>query len=142
MWTMDEDVDDEVAPPVAATRLDEIEDGKEEVLTYNDTAYSNLFADQKVEDIKKIGGSSINSFPFFKDSKGNKITRSTSLTSSIFTNLHTTTDLSTGISMNGQPITRIQSEQIINTSETPKPTTSHSIMDVFKICAIKSPNQS
>ncbi len=27
---MDEDVDDEVAPPVAATRLDEIEDGKEE----------------------------------------------------------------------------------------------------------------
>ena len=50
-----------------------LEDGKEEVLTYNDAAYSNLFADQKVEDIKKIGGSSINSFPFFKDSKGNKI---------------------------------------------------------------------
>jgi hypothetical protein len=50
-----------------------LEDGREEILTYNDAAYSDLFANQKVEDIKNIGKSSINSFPFFKDSKGNKI---------------------------------------------------------------------
>jgi len=50
-----------------------LEDGREEILTYNDNSYSNLFANQKVEDIKKLGGSSINSFPFFKDSKGNKL---------------------------------------------------------------------
>jgi len=50
-----------------------LEDGKEEVLTYTDEDYSDLFSNQKVEDIKRIGGSSINSFPFFKDSKGNKI---------------------------------------------------------------------
>jgi len=50
-----------------------LEDGREEILTYNNTTYSNLFANQKVEDIKKIGGFSINSFPFFKDSEGNKL---------------------------------------------------------------------
>ena len=50
-----------------------LEDGREEVLTYNDDTYSDLFANQKIEDIKKIGGASINSFPFFKDSKGNKL---------------------------------------------------------------------
>jgi len=50
-----------------------LEDGREEVLTYTDDSYGDLFANQKVEDIKRIGGSSINSFPFFKDSQGNKI---------------------------------------------------------------------
>ena len=50
-----------------------LEDGREEVLTYNDDTYSDLFANQKIEDIKKIGGASINSFQFFKDSKGNKL---------------------------------------------------------------------
>jgi hypothetical protein len=50
-----------------------LENGKEEVLMYTDEDYSDLFSNQKVEDIKRIGGSSINSFPFFKDSKGNKI---------------------------------------------------------------------
>ena len=50
-----------------------LENGKEEVLTYTDAAYSDLFANQKVEDIKRIGGASINSFPFFQDSQGNKI---------------------------------------------------------------------
>jgi hypothetical protein len=50
-----------------------LENGKEEVLTYTDAAYSDLFANQKIEDIKRIGGASINSFPFFQDSQGNKI---------------------------------------------------------------------
>jgi hypothetical protein len=50
-----------------------LEDGKEEVLTYTDDSYSDLFANQKVEDIKRIGGTSINSFPFFKDSQNNEI---------------------------------------------------------------------
>jgi len=50
-----------------------LEDGREEVLTYTDDSYGDLFANQKVEDIKRIGGTSINSFPFFKDSQGNKI---------------------------------------------------------------------
>jgi len=50
-----------------------LEDGREEVLTYTDDSYGDLFANQKVEDIKRIGGTSINSFPFFKDSQGNEI---------------------------------------------------------------------
>ena len=37
-----------------------LESGKEEVLTYTDDSYSDLFANQKVEDIKRIGGASIN----------------------------------------------------------------------------------
>ena len=50
-----------------------LKNGDEEVLTYTDKTYSDLFSNQKIEDIKKIGGSSINSFPFFKDSQGNNI---------------------------------------------------------------------
>jgi hypothetical protein len=50
-----------------------LEDGREEVLTYTDEDYSDLFANQKVDDIRRIGGSSINSFPFFKDSQGNNV---------------------------------------------------------------------
>jgi hypothetical protein len=50
-----------------------LEDGKEEVLTYTDDSYGDLFANQKVEDIKRIGGTSINAFPFFKDSQGNNV---------------------------------------------------------------------
>ena len=50
-----------------------LEDGREEVLTYTDDSYGDLFANQRVEDIKRIGGTSINSFPFFKDSQGNEI---------------------------------------------------------------------
>jgi len=50
-----------------------LEDGREEVLTYTDDSYGDLFANQRVEDIKRIGGTSINSFPFFKDLQGNEI---------------------------------------------------------------------
>jgi len=50
-----------------------LENGSEEVLTYFDKDYSDLFTNQKIEDIRKIGGSSINTFPFFKDSQGNNI---------------------------------------------------------------------
>ncbi len=50
-----------------------LEDGREEVLTYADEDYSISFANQNIEDIRRIGGSSINTFPFFKDSQGNNI---------------------------------------------------------------------
>jgi len=45
----------------------------EEKLQYTDESYSELFANQKVEDIKKIGGTRINKFPFFKTSSGKEI---------------------------------------------------------------------
>ena len=48
-----------------------LEDGREEVLTYTDNSYSDLFANQKVEDIKNVLGSRTNQFPLFKDSEGN-----------------------------------------------------------------------
>jgi len=50
-----------------------LENGNEEVLTYIDDSYSDLFANQKVKDIKNIIGNRTNTFPLFKDSKGNKL---------------------------------------------------------------------
>tara|TARA_R110001592_G_scaffold27119_1_gene100785 strand:+ start:22 stop:1182 length:1161 start_codon:yes stop_codon:yes gene_type:complete len=50
-----------------------LEDGNEEVLSFSDPSYADLFQDQKVEDIRTVGGRSINNFQFFKDSKGNSI---------------------------------------------------------------------
>ena len=50
-----------------------LEDGREEVLTYIDDSYSDLFANQKVADIKNIIGNRTNTFPLFKDSQGNKL---------------------------------------------------------------------
>jgi len=49
-----------------------LEDGREEVLTYTDNSYSDLFANQKVEDIKNVIGNRTNTFPLFKDSQGNE----------------------------------------------------------------------
>ena len=50
-----------------------LEDGREEILTYIDDSYSDLFANQKVADIKNIIGNRTNTFPLFKDSQGNKL---------------------------------------------------------------------
>ena len=50
-----------------------LEDGREEVLTYIDNSYSDLFANQKVADIKSKLGSKTNTTPLFIDSQGNKI---------------------------------------------------------------------
>ena len=50
-----------------------LEDGREEILTYIDNSYSDLFANQKVADIKNIIGNRTNTFPLFKDSQGNKL---------------------------------------------------------------------
>ena len=50
-----------------------LEDGNQEILTFVDPTYADLFANQKVDDIRNIGGKSINNFKFFKDSKGNLI---------------------------------------------------------------------
>jgi hypothetical protein len=51
-----------------------LENGNEEVLTFADTSYADLFTTQKVKDIKNIIGNKTNTFPLFKDSKGNNIT--------------------------------------------------------------------
>jgi hypothetical protein len=50
-----------------------LENGSEEVLTYVDDSYSDLFANQKVKDIKDVVGTRTNQFPLFKDSKGNEL---------------------------------------------------------------------
>ena len=46
-----------------------LEDGREEILTYIDDSYSDLFANQKVVDIKSKLGSKTNTTPLFKDSQ-------------------------------------------------------------------------
>ena len=51
----------------------DLEDGTKDILTFAKDSYYDLFANQKVDDIKKIGGSSINKFPFFKNSDGKDI---------------------------------------------------------------------
>ena len=50
-----------------------LEDGREEVLTYINDSYSDLFANQKVADIKNKLGSKTNTTPLFIDSQGNEI---------------------------------------------------------------------
>jgi hypothetical protein len=48
-------------------------DGSQSTLTYADDSYAPLFYNMEVDAIRKIGGSSINHFPFFKDSEGNDV---------------------------------------------------------------------
>jgi hypothetical protein len=48
-------------------------DGSQSVLTYADNSYAPLFYNMEVEAIKKIGGTRINNFPFFKDQEGNDV---------------------------------------------------------------------
>ena len=50
-----------------------LENGNLEVLTFTDPSYADLFTNQKVDDIRNVGGKSINNFHFFKDEKGNLI---------------------------------------------------------------------
>lgn len=50
-----------------------LEDNTEVPLQYADNSYSKLFADQKINDIKRIGGNRINQFPFFKTPTGKEI---------------------------------------------------------------------
>ena len=51
----------------------ELQNGQKELLTYNDKKYSGLFAQQKVEELRQIGGIKINQFPFFKTKTGQPI---------------------------------------------------------------------
>lgn len=51
----------------------EFKDGSQSVLTYADDSYAPLFHSMEVEAIKKIGGTRINQFPFFKDQDGNDV---------------------------------------------------------------------
>jgi hypothetical protein len=48
-------------------------DGSQSALTYTDDSYAPLFHSMEVDAIKKIGGSRINHFPFFKDQEGNDV---------------------------------------------------------------------
>jgi len=48
-------------------------DGSQSTLTYADDSYAPLFYSMEVDAIKKIGGSRINQFPFFKDQEGNDV---------------------------------------------------------------------
>ena len=50
-----------------------LEDGTETTLQYTDNSYSELFANQKIDDIKKAGGNRINQFTFFKTPSGKEI---------------------------------------------------------------------
>ena len=50
-----------------------LEDGNVEILTFADPSYADLFTNQKVDDLRDIGGKFINTFEFFKDEKGNPI---------------------------------------------------------------------
>lgn len=51
----------------------EFVDGSQSTLTYADDSYAPLFHGMEVEAIKKIGGTRINQFPFFKDQEGNDV---------------------------------------------------------------------
>ena len=62
-----------IATKVAEKTPFTLEDGNEEVLSFKDPSYADLFQNQKAEDIRNVGGRSINNFQFFKDSKGNGI---------------------------------------------------------------------
>jgi hypothetical protein len=48
----------------------ELQNGQKEVLSYNNNSYGDLFKNQKVDELRQIGGSRINRFPFFKTKKG------------------------------------------------------------------------
>ena len=50
-----------------------LEDGTEVPLQYTDNSYSELFTNQKIDNIKKIGGNRINQFTFFKTPSGKEI---------------------------------------------------------------------
>lgn len=51
----------------------QFKDGSQSVLTYADDSYAPLFHSMEVDAIKKIGGTRINQFPFFKDQDGNDV---------------------------------------------------------------------
>jgi hypothetical protein len=51
----------------------EFKDGSQSILTYADDSYAALFHSMEVDAIKKIGGTRINQFPFFKDEEGNDV---------------------------------------------------------------------
>ena len=62
-----------IADKISKCKPFKLENGSEDVLTFDKDSYADLFINQKVNDIKIIGGKSINKFPFFKDSKNNNI---------------------------------------------------------------------
>lgn len=51
----------------------EIEGGVPQKLSYANEEYSKMFADQDVNEVKRIGGFKINQFPFFKTENGKEI---------------------------------------------------------------------
>lgn len=51
----------------------ELQNGKKELLTYKDPKHSKFFAQQNVEELRKIGGSRINQYPFFITKQGQPV---------------------------------------------------------------------
>ena len=62
-----------IANKRANGELFKLENGSEDVLTFDKDSYAALFKAQNINDIKIIGGKNINKFPFFRDSKNNNI---------------------------------------------------------------------
>ena len=62
-----------IADKIASKNPFTLENGNVEVLTFADPSYADLFTNQKVDDLRDIGGKFINNFNFFKDEKGNPI---------------------------------------------------------------------
>ena len=58
---------------IKSKTLFKLEDGTEAPLEYTNDSYSELFANQKIDDIKKVGGNRINQFTFFKLPSGKEI---------------------------------------------------------------------
>ena len=54
-----------IADKIANKEPFKLENGKEEILKFNNTSYADLFKSQKVNDIRNTGGKNINKFPFF-----------------------------------------------------------------------------
>ena len=49
-----------------------LENGSEVILNFKDPSYIDMFTNQKVDDIRSVGGKSINNFKFFVDDNGNE----------------------------------------------------------------------
>ena len=49
-----------------------LENGSEVILNFKDSSYIDMFTNQKVDDIRSVGGKSINNFKFFVDDNGNE----------------------------------------------------------------------
>ena len=62
-----------IANKIAKKEPFKLENGTVDTLTFDKDSYADLFTNQKVNDIRTVGGKNINKFPFFRDSKNNAV---------------------------------------------------------------------